>query len=149
VPTYAFIARIYLMFALAAWGLASGEQLRAVSTGFGVQPVSHAAGILVVVLVLRAFASGCTALTGVEAVSNGIPAFRPPKPRNAAATLTVMGILAATMFAGITLLAVVTGVHSVNDPSTLLGAPPGYIPPTALAQIAEAVFGRGWLFAYF
>jgi hypothetical protein len=66
VPTYAFIAGIYLMFAHAAWRLASGEQLRAVSTGFGVQPVSHAAGILVDVLVLRAFASGCTALTGVE-----------------------------------------------------------------------------------
>jgi hypothetical protein len=113
-----------------------------------VQPAHNPTGLLVVVLVLRAFASGCTALTGVEAVSNGIPAFRPPKSRNAAATLAVMGVLAITMFAGITALAVVTQVHSVDDPSTLIGAPAGYVEPTALAQIAEAVFGPGPLFAY-
>ena len=59
-------------------------------------------GLLAVFLVLRAFASGCTALTGVEAVSNGVPAFEPPKSRNAATTLLIMGALAITMFAGIT-----------------------------------------------
>lgn len=148
VPTYAFIAGIYLMFAVAAWRWAAGDALRAVSAGFEVAPAVHASGLLVVALVLRAFASGCTALTGVEAVSNGIPAFRPPKPRNAATTLAVMGILATTMFAGITVLAVITRVHSVDDPSALIGAPAGYVEPTALAQIAQAVFGSGPLFAY-
>lgn len=148
VPTYGFIAGIYLMFAVAAWRGWTGQQLRAVSAGFDIRPAHHMAGMLLIVLVLRAFASGCTALTGVEAVSNGIPAFRPPKSRNAAATLTVMGFLAATMFAGITLLAVVTQVHMVDDPSRLIGAPAGYVEPTALAQIAQAVFGPGPLFAY-
>jgi amino acid transporter len=148
VPTYGFIAGIYLMFAVAAWRLSTGQPLRAVSAGFDIRPAHHLAGMLIIVLVLRAFASGCTALTGVEAVSNGIPAFRPPKSRNAATTLTVMGVLAATMFAGITLLAVVTQVHMVDDPSRLVGAPVGYVEPTALAQIAQAVFGSGPLFAY-
>lgn len=148
VPTYGFIAGIYLMFAVAVWRLSTGQQLRAVSAGFDIRPAYHMAGMLIIVVVLRAFASGCTALTGVEAVSNGIPAFRPPKSRNAAATLTVMGVLAATMFAGITLLAVVTQVHMADDPSRLVGAPAGYVEPTALAQIAQAVFGPGPLFAY-
>jgi amino acid transporter len=147
-PTYGFIVGIYLMFAVAAWRLWTGQHLRAVSAGFDVRPAQHAAGLLLVVLVLRAFASGCTALTGVEAVSNGIPAFRPPKSRNAAATLAVMGVLAATMFAGITMLAVATGVHMAEDPSRLVGAPAGYVEPTTLAQIAQAVFGNGLLFAY-
>ena len=55
-----------------------------------------------VLLGLRAFASGCTALTGAEAISNGVPAFRPPKSKNAAHTLGCMGILSITMFAGVT-----------------------------------------------
>ncbi len=81
---------------------------------------------MLVLLVLRAFASGCTALTGVEAVSNGVPNFRQPKSRNAAATLAIMGGLTIVMFVGITALALVTNVHVAADPAQLVGAPDGY-----------------------
>ena len=91
---------------------------------------------------LRAFASGCTALTGVEAVSNGIPAFRPPKSENAAMTLLMMGALAIIMFAGITALAVVANVHMAENPADLIGLPPGAEQKTALSQIGLAAFGR-------
>ena len=99
-----------------------------------------------VFLVLRAFASGCTALTGVEAVSNGVPAFAPPKSRNAATTLLIMGVLAITMFAGITGLAIAADVHMAEDPATLIGLPAGEEQTTALSQIALATFGDGALF---
>ena len=104
------------------------------------------AGLALVFLVLRAFASGCTALTGVEAVSNGVPSFAPPKSRNAATTLLIMGVLAITMFAGITGLAVAADVHMAEDPSTLIGLPSGQEQTTALSQIALATFGDGFLF---
>ncbi len=148
VPTYAFIAGIYVMFALAAWKLAGGQELHAVSADFDIRGVHQATGIVVFVLALRAFASGCTALTGVEAISNGVPAFRRPKSKNAATTLAIMGGLAITMFSGITVLALVTDVHMAEDPSHLVGAPAGYVEPTALAQVAEAVFGSGPMFAF-
>ncbi len=91
---------------------------------------------------LRAFSSGCTALTGVEAVSNGVPSFRPPKSHNAAATLAVMGALTVSMFTGITALAMVARVHVVDDTARLLGAPPGYEQRTVIAQLAGAVFSQ-------
>ncbi|TDB83045.1 APC family permease [Actinomadura sp. KC216] len=148
VPTYAFVAGIYAMFAVAAVRLLDGGHLRAVSADYGVRPeYHHVTGLLAAALVLRAFASGCTALTGVEAVSNGVPAFRPPKSRNAAGTLAAMGVLATTMFAGITVLAVVARVHYADDPGRLIGAPASWAEPTALAQVAEAVFGHGIVFA--
>ena len=62
-------------------------------------------------LLLRAFSSGCTALTGVEAISNGVPAFRKPKSKNAATTLALLGAIAVSMFAGVTVLALVSHVH--------------------------------------
>ena len=98
-------------------------------------------GLLAVFLVLRAFASGCTALTGVEAVSNGVPAFEPPKSRNAATTLTIMGVLAIDMFAGITALAMIAHVHMAENPANLIGLPAGAEQKTALSQIGLATFG--------
>jgi hypothetical protein len=89
---------------------------------------------------LRAFASGCTALTGVEAVSNGVPSFRPPKSRNAANTLAIMGALAITMFAGITALAIASHVHITSDNAQLLGFAGGE-QKTVIAQLGDAVFG--------
>jgi hypothetical protein len=97
--------------------------------------------LLVLLLAMRAFASGCTALTGVEAVSNGVPHFQPPKSRNAAATLAIMGALTVTMFAGITTLALASHVHVAHDPAQLVGAPQGYEQRTVIAQVAGAVFG--------
>src|SRR4029079_760339 len=118
-----------------------GDGLTAESAGYHLRAVTDAGGGAVVFLVLRAFASGCTALTGVEAVSNGVPAFEPPKSRNAAATLTIMGALAITMFAGITALAMAAHVHMAENPADLIGLPAGAEQKTALSQLGLAAFG--------
>ena len=94
-----------------------------------------------VFLVARAFSSGCAALTGVEAISNGVPAFRKPKSRNAATTLLLLGGIAVTLFMGIILLAKETGVKIAERPhEQLIGAPPDYHQKTLIAQLADAVF---------
>ena len=79
------------------------------------------AGLALIFFALRAFASGCTALTGVEAIANGVPAFKPPKSRNAATTLALMGGIAAAMFAGVTALALLADVKYVEHPCDLEG----------------------------
>ncbi len=89
---------------------------------------------------LRAFSSGCTALTGVEAISNGVPAFKKPKSKNAATTLLLLGVLAVTMFVGVTALALVANVH-IADSGQLTGTPKHYEQRTVITQVAEAVFG--------
>jgi hypothetical protein len=96
---------------------------------------------------MRAFASGCTALTGVEAISNGVPAFRKPKAKNAANTLLIMGGLSIAMFAGITWLAMQFHVHVAANPVDL-GLPAGATTQTVLAQVAQATFGHGAMFYY-
>jgi amino acid transporter len=143
VPTYGFVAIVLLLLAVGAVRLATGHALLAESAFYGLVPDHRTGGPLTLFLALRAFASGCTALTGVEAVSNGVPSFTPPKARNAGATLTIMGALAIVMFAGITTLAVVTHVHMAEDPSRLIGLPAGQEQRTALSQIGLAVFGSG------
>src|SRR5207247_140324 len=90
---------------------------------------------------LRAFSQGCTALTGVEAVSNGVPNFRPPKSRNAANTLSIMGGITIAMFAGITVLALAAHVRIADSATLLTNAPAGYQQRTVIAQIAAATFG--------
>jgi amino acid transporter len=145
-PTYGFVASIFLLLAVGFGRVLFGDGLSAESAGYHVQQTAETGGLLAVFLVLRAFASGCTALTGVEAVSNGVPAFRPPKSRNAATTLLVMGVLAIVMFAGITGLALAANVHMAEDPAHLIGLAPGEAQKTALSQIALATFGEGFLF---
>src|SRR4051794_373239 len=142
IPTYGFVAVIYLMLLVGFAKLAFGDGLTAESAHLGLQQATHTGGLLTVFLVLRAFASGCTALTGVEAVSNGVPAFEPPKSSNAAATLLIMGVLATTMFAGITALAIAAHVQMAENPADLIGAPSGYEQKTALSQIGIATFGQ-------
>jgi hypothetical protein len=93
-----------------------------------------------VFLVARAFSSGCAALTGVEAISNGVPAFRKPKSRNAATTLLLLGVVAVSLFMGIVMLAKETGAKIADSPEQLVGAPPGYHQKTLIAQLADAVF---------
>jgi amino acid transporter len=141
IPTYGFVAAIFAMLLVGFGKLAFGAGLSAESAGYGLRHVAHTGGLLTVFLVLRAFASGCTALTGVEAVSNGVPAFQPPKSRNAATTLLIMGLLATTMFAGITALAMLAHVHMGESAADLVGAPAGYAQKTALSQIGLAAFG--------
>jgi amino acid transporter len=141
IPTYGFVICVMVMLALGALQLLSGDTPVAESATIGIRAQENASGLLLLALVLRAFASGCTALTGVEAVSNGVPSFKKPKSRNAASTLAIMGILTAVMFVGITALALASKVHVAADPAQLVGAPQGYTQRTVIAQIAGAVFG--------
>ncbi|MFI6346161.1 APC family permease [Streptomyces sp. NPDC050560] len=150
IPTYVFVAGVFLMI---LWGLVRGlllgDTMRAPTAGYHLRAEhSGLAGFALVFLLLRAFSSGCAALTGVEAISNGVPAFRKPKSRNAATTLAMMGLLAVTMFCGIIALAMATHVHMADDPGRDLldhGSPlgSGYVQNPVISQVAEAVFGDG------
>jgi len=143
VPTYAFMIG---MLAMLGWGFVQihllGHELRAESADFEIQPeYGDIASFALVFLVARAFSSGCAALTGVEAISNGVPAFRKPKARNAATTLALLGATGITLFVGMVLLAVDTGVKVAQRPAEqLIGAPADYRQKTLLAQLADAVF---------
>ncbi|SDX27567.1 amino acid/polyamine/organocation transporter, APC superfamily [Saccharopolyspora shandongensis] len=143
VPVYAFLIGVLGMI---AWGFFQafvlGRELRAESAGFQIVPdETQMAGVAFVFLVLRAFSSGSAALTGVEAISNGVPAFRKPKSRNAATTLALMGGFAIAMFLGLIVLAQMSGAVIAEDPAhQLIGAPPGYEQKTLVAQLAGAVF---------
>src|SRR3954453_115081 len=125
IPTYGFVAAVYVMLVVGFGKVIFGDGLAAESAHLQLHQVTRTGGLLTVFLALRAFASGCTALTGVEAISNGVPAFRQPKSANAARTLVAMGTLAVLMFAGITALAIVAKVHMAENPSALVGLPAG------------------------
>ncbi|WP_394553303.1 APC family permease [Agromyces sp. MMS24-JH15] len=144
VPTYLFAASVLVLIVTGLVQTLSGNPPVAASSAYGVEaePIVQAAFVL---LLLRAFASGCSALTGVEAVANGVPAFRLPKVRNAQKTLLMMAGLAVVMFAGLTALALVSDVHYAENPCDLIGwAECATQPqPSLIAQIAAAVFGNG------
>ncbi|MFB7599844.1 APC family permease [Streptomyces sp. NPDC056160] len=146
-PTYLFITSVLVMVATGLVQHALGHGPLAPTAGYGVVPAPGDAGLTgpaLLMLVLRAFSSGCTALTGVEAVSNGVPAFRRPKARNAAATLAAMGVTAIVMFAGVTALALIARVRITDDPCRLTGLPGDchdYPQRTVIAQLATALFG--------
>ncbi|MFD8737634.1 APC family permease [Streptomyces sp. NPDC059618] len=146
-PTYLFIGGVLIMVVTGMVRYALGNPPVAMSAGYGITPDpadAHLTGLALLMLVLRAFSSGCTALTGVEAISNGVPAFRKPKSRNAATTLAAMGGLAIVMFTGVTTLALVSKVHITDDACRLTGLDvdcASYTQRTVIAQIAAAVFG--------
>ena len=127
VPTYFFIGSFTIMLAAGFLRLATGTLPPAPP------PSVPALESLTAFLALRAFASGCTALTGIEAISNGIPAFRQPESRNAAITLGWMAFILATMFIGITVLANQLGVVPRET-------------ETVVSQIARALFGGGLMY---
>ena len=142
IPTYAFMIGMYIMI---GWGLFQifvlGDHLQAETANFTVKSEhGDVLGFAMVFLVARAFSSGCAALTGVEAISNGVPAFRKPKSRNAASTLLLLGCIAVSLFMGIIVLAKETGAKVVDTPGQLGGAPAGYHPKTLITQLANAVF---------
>ncbi len=144
IPTYGFLVAVFAMIAVGLFRAMTGVAPVAESAQLSIAPSADTVGgLAVLAVVLRAFASGCTALTGVEAVSNGVPSFRVPKSRNAASTLAIMAVLTVTMFIGLTALALITHVHVAADPSALLGASAGYQQRTVIAQLAGAVFGQG------
>ena len=143
IPTYAFVFGMAVMI---GWGLFQinvlGHDLQAESASFELHSEhGDIMGLALVFLVARAFSSGCAALTGVEAISNGVPAFRKPKSRNAATTLLMLGGIASALLMGIILLAVETGVKIAERPLEQLGgAPADYHQKTLVAQLADAVF---------
>lgn len=153
IPTYVFVFGVFLMIAWGAFrGLVLGDTMRAPTAEYEIKPEHPGlAGFALVFLLLRAFSSGCAALTGVEAISNGVPAFRKPKSRNAATTLLLMGGLAVTMFCGIIGLAMASHVKMAEYPAKDLfrdGVPvgPEYVQHPVISQVAAAVFGDGTFF---
>ncbi|CAN5251342.1 APC family permease [soil metagenome] len=146
VPTYLFIASIAVMVVVGLVRTALGDAPVAESSGITVQGESlgQAAFIL---LLLRAFASGCAALTGVEAISNGVPAFRRPKIQNAQRTLMAMGGTAIVLFSGLVAIALIAGVHYLDCSdaafASAIGCGDGDDPQRSLiAQMASSIFGN-------
>ncbi|MFF1540206.1 APC family permease [Microbacterium sp. NPDC058269] len=142
IPTYVFIGSVGIMIVTGLIRTFLGDAPVASSADFTVQAESLGQAA-VILLILRAFSSGCSALTGVEAVSNGVPAFRAPKVRNAQSTLVLMGSIAICLFAGLTALALITGVHYAENPCDLVGFDCTNPQPSLMAQIAAATFGGG------
>ncbi|MBT2363879.1 APC family permease [Streptomyces sp. ISL-10] len=153
IPTYVFVTGVFLMIAWGAFkGIVLDESMRAPTADYEIKAEHEGlAGFALLFLLLRAFSSGCAALTGVEAISNGVPAFRKPKSRNAGTTLAMMGTLAVIMFCGIIGLAMATDVKMAENPAKDLlagGTPVGsdYVQHPVISQVAAAVFGDGTFF---
>ena len=157
VPTYAFMAGVLTMI---GWGLfrilVLGEQLPAPTAEFtivGSPDYEPLVGVAFVILMARAFSSGCAALTGVEAISNGVPSFKEPKGRNAATTLALLGLTSLSMLAGIIALSNLTGLKLVDPDghSHFLDAAGNRIDyhTTAMGQLAETIFGAPSFGFYF
>ena len=136
VPTYVYLVAIYGLLAFGMWQLASGTLPEYTPPPGWLEghDIGQTLGIL---LILRAFAAGSVALTGTEAVSNGVPAFRPPEPRNAGTVLILMGVFFGSIFLGISLLASQMGV--VPDPTEQ---------ETVISQVTRTLVGAGTPFHY-
>ena len=141
IPTYAFMLAIGSMVVVAIVRMAGGAELRAESADWEIVPVDAYAGLALLFLVARSFSSGTTALTGIEAIANGVPSFRKPKSKNAATTLLLLGVISMSMFAAITWLALSTGVKVTDNDADLVGLPDGQSQKTVIVQVAQAVFG--------
>jgi amino acid transporter len=140
IPTYCFIGVVALLIIWGVCRLGLGHHLESDSANYRIKTSREFTGVALLFLLLRAFSSGCTALTGVEAISNGVPAFRKPKSKNAATTLALLGVIAVSMFAGVTALALASHVHYAPA-QDLIGMPAGTTQRTVIAQVGRAVFG--------
>ena len=134
-PTYLFVLTVFAMLVAGFLRCVDGSCPTAISAGAQIPAEVGAVGLF---LVLRAFASGSTALTGVEAIANGVQAFRTPKADNARATLAVMGTISITMFLGISVLARLFEVRISEGTIDRYG--------TVISQIGRAAFGHGVIF---
>ncbi len=139
IPTYAFVAGVYVLLGYALVRALGGDTILSSTSTLEIHADHKVGGILTVLLLMRAFASGCTALTGVEAISDGVPAFQKPQAENAAKTLLMMAFLSITMFVGITTLAIVSKVHVDEH----------HHAKSVMSLVAEAVFGSGSIGFYF
>ena len=129
-PVYLFVIALFILIGVGMFHILTGDVSPELHTPIGT-PV---AGISLFIL-LRAFASGSSALTGVEAISNAIPNFKDPAPNNAAKTLMIMGVLLAILFSGIVTLAYYYGIAPMAE-------------VTVVSQIAEEVFGRNFMYFF-
>lgn len=129
-PVYLFVFALFILIGVGIYNIATGQVTPELHTPIGT-PI---AGISLFIL-LRAFASGSSALTGVEAISNAIPNFKDPAPNNAAKTLLMMGLLLAILFSGIVTLAYFYGISPLAE-------------VTVVSQIAEEVFGRNFMYFF-
>ncbi|MBK8724865.1 MAG: APC family permease [Holophagaceae bacterium] len=135
IPTYGFIACILPLLAIGLFRWAAGGQVTAADVQASAHQGTNMAGIALLWVFMRAFSAGCTALTGVEAISNGVTAFREPAAQNAAKTMTWMVGLLLTMFLGITFLANHYGVVYQHNPD------PTVVQETLLSQLARQILG--------
>jgi amino acid transporter len=133
IPTYLFVGSALLMIAIGVFRIVvQGEASPLPAPLPGAPDPLQPLGVL---LILRAFASGSVALTGTEAITNGVPAFKRPEPRNAATTLTAMALLLGILFVGITFIADRFGIVAIDEPTTR----------TVISQVAARIFGDGSL----
>ncbi len=140
IPTYFFVTMAGTMILLGLFGPSFGYELHTqyVNRDLPDQayaPATNLAGLALVALILKAFASGCAAMTGTEAIANCVPEFRKPASPNAAKTLLMMAVILSSLFIGITLLAVEVGV--------VYGHHGRYTSPSVIDQLSGTVFGRG------
>ncbi|MBV9710614.1 MAG: APC family permease [Ktedonobacteraceae bacterium] len=133
IPTYVFIGSAFLLILVGTVEAFLGNHQPLIGH-FRPAPQIEALSIF---LILRSFAAGCSAMTGVEAISNGIPAFKKPEPRNAAITLTWMAVILGTLFIGITVLALSFGIEPYSSGN-----------PTVIGQLAQTVFHGPLTFMY-
>jgi amino acid transporter len=137
IPTYLFVVSALVMIAVGVFRVViNGEGAAPALEDQGAPDLLSGVGIF---LLIKAFASGSVALTGTEAIANGVPAFKPPESRNAAATLGAVAILLACLFLGITFVASSFGVLPTGE---------GETPKTVISQVAGVIYGEGTLLFY-
>ena len=140
IPTYAFVIGIFMLIGVGLLKVVTGTVPQVTPEAVeSLGETTSALSGLTLFLVLRAFAGGCTALTGVEAISNGIPAFKPPESVNAGKTLIIMVTILCSMFLGITLLANTYPISVSGNMDT----------STVLSQLAREIFGDGTILFYY
>ncbi len=128
-PTWAFVLLLGTTVSIGLWRFISGHPFTVPLPEHGIEPIQT----LTLFLVLKAFASGCAAMTGVEAIANGVQAFRPPEAKNAARTLLAMAGILLFLFIGVSVLAVLAGVHPSET-------------ETVVSQLSRAIYGTGWTY---
>ena len=156
IPTYAYMVAIAVMIIVGFVRLFMGNLPMADSAAYDIHAASShldgLTGLGGVFLLMRAFSSGCAALTGVEAISNGVPNFKRPKSRNAGITLLMLGGIAASMMISILVLARYTGLQMVDDTSMVYlhgSAQPDVHFAPVISQLASTIFGDGSLLFIF
>lgn len=149
VPTYTFIALVFIMLAVGFGRMLAGDLPQAESAAFTLEPLAGVdtamQGLAAVFIVLRAFSSGSVAVAGIETVAAAAPKFRQPRGRNAGNTLLITGALSATMLVGLMWLASVLGIKYAAEPEAQLfvnghSVGPDYVQHPVVGQMAEAVF---------